>query len=154
MELYITRKEEINDPEYGVGTWGEFAIEDQIAAYTMEDGFHPVLEKVNGKTRIPSGRFPVRKRKVLSKMTKQYRNKKALKGIFDWHLEICDVPYFTNVYIHIGNWPKDTDGCVLVGDEHVEGRSMITNSTNTYIKIYQLISAALERDEEVWININ
>lgn len=154
MEIYIKRIKEVEDELTGKSTLGQLSIEEKDFCVTLEDKFVPIYEKVNGETRIPAGRYPIRKRKVLSNLTKKYRTIKALKGIFDWHLEICDVPFFENVYIHIGNYAKDTDGCVLVGEKFVIGRAMITNSTKVYIGFYKLVSQALEKDEEVWINIS
>ncbi|QGZ16164.1 hypothetical protein Kuja_1720 [Vibrio phage vB_VchM_Kuja] len=154
MEIYIKRIKELEDELTGKSTLGQLSIEEKDFCVTLEDKFVPLYEKVNGETRIPAGRYPIRKRKVLSNLTKKYRTIKVLKGIFDWHLEICDVPFFENVYIHIGNYAKDTDGCVLVGEKFVIGRAMITNSTKVYIEFYKLVSQALEKDEEVWINIS
>lgn len=153
MELYLKRLKEVEDKITGKSTLGELSIESEKFCVTLEDKFVPLYQKVNGETRIPAGRYPIRKRKVLSELTKRYRAMKALKGVFDWHLEICDVPFFQFVYLHIGNYAKDTDGCVLVGEKFVSGRGMITNSTQTYIKFYKLVSQALEK-EEVWINIS
>jgi hypothetical protein len=153
MELYLKRLKEVEDKITGKSTLGELSIESEKFCVTLEDKFVPLYQKVNGETRIPAGRYPIRKRKVLSELTKRYRAMKALKGVFDWHLEICDVPFFQFVYLHIGNYAKDTDGCVLVGEKFVSGRGMITNSTQTYINFYKLVSQALEK-EEVWINIS
>lgn len=154
MEIYLKRLKQVEDKITGTSTLGELSIEDKKFCVTLEDKFVPLYAKVNGETRIPEGRYPIRKREVLSGLTQRYRAMKALKGVFDWHLEICDVPFFQYVYLHIGNYAKDTDGCVLVGEKFVSGRGMITNSTATYIKFYTLVSAALKRGEEVWINIS
>ena len=32
-----------------------------------------------------------------------------------WRLELTNVPGHSNIQIHIGNWPADTHGCILIG---------------------------------------
>lgn len=153
MEIELYTKTEVEDEQYGNSTIGELFIDGEKFCVTLEDQFNPLYNKVPGETRIPAGRFPIRKRKVLSGLTKRYRNRKSLKGVFDYHLEICDVPMFKYVYIHIGNKPADTDGCVLVASRWVEGRSFISRSTPVYIDFYKMVSEVLESGEEVWINV-
>ncbi len=154
MEITLERTGTFDHPTRGDGTLGQMSIDGERFCVTLEDEFRNLYEKVKGETRIPPGRYPVRKREVLSGLTKRYRANKKLKGIFDFHIQICDVPFFENVYIHIGNFSKNTDGCVLVGEKALPEEGMITNSTNVYIKFYQLVTAALDRGEEIWIEIS
>ena len=46
---------------------------------------------------------------------------------------LLDVPGFTNIEIHPGNYPIDTEGCLLVGSEHQE--NMVTGSRSTFDKL-------------------
>jgi hypothetical protein len=64
--------------------------------------------------------------------------------------EICDVPNYKYILIHIGNSHLDTEGCILVGMDRKE--SQILNSTIAYKKIYNVIADALD-NEDVYIDI-
>ena len=58
-------------------------------------------KKVAGKTAIPEGRYRVR----VGWSPRRGRNVPWLKK----------VPHFKDIQIHVGNFPKDTRGCILVG---------------------------------------
>ena len=58
-------------------------------------------KKVNGKTAIPEGRYKVK----VGWSTKAGKNVPWLQK----------VPHFNGIQIHVGNFPKDTRGCILVG---------------------------------------
>lgn len=57
--------------------------------------------KVFGETAIPYGTYKV----IISKSTR-------FQKMFP---EILEVPGYSGVRIHAGNFPKDTEGCLLVG---------------------------------------
>lgn len=44
--------------------------------------------------------------------------------------EITQVPLHTNILIHVGNYNKDSEGCVLIGKERVD--DMITHSRDAF----------------------
>ena len=78
---------------------------------------------------------------------------------FDWHtgmLWLRNVHNFTFVYIHYGNYEKDTDGCILVGDgaqSNVLEDGMVMSSVAAYTRLAKEIYAAMDAGEEVWITI-
>ena len=78
-----------------------------VHCFSLEDRFRQ--EKVAGDTRIPSGVFPLRWR-TAGKWAARF----AKMG-FPGSLEICDVPNYTDVLIHVGNTKADTAGCILLG---------------------------------------
>lgn len=131
----------------GNRTIGILAVDDKFYT-TLEDTFRE--EKVKGKTRIPAGRYEIKFREVESRLTKHYRNKYKW---FKWHLELQNVPDFNYVYIHIGNFSKDTDGCILVGSGlNNASPDMILQSTPAFKELYEIISEKL-KDHKVWITI-
>lgn len=125
----------------GTSTLGLLFIEGGFFAYTLEDTARD--EKVKGKTCIPAGEYPVLFREVVSPLTEDYR---AKYDWFRWHMELKGVPGFKYVYIHIGNWATDTEGCILVGSGATDfPERMITNSTEAYKALYNRTSDAVRR---------
>lgn len=129
-------------------TIGSIYVNDVFHGFTLEDIHRS--NKVHGKTRIPAGTYTLLFKKVLTGLTKKYRNKFKW---FNWHIELMNVPNFKCVYIHIGNTSRDTQGCILVGKGHTHGSSSITNSTDSYINLYRLVSSELEMGNNVNLTI-
>lgn len=133
-------------------TQGLLQINGDFACYVLEDEERCI--KVHGQTRIPEGIYQIKFREELTELTKSYRERYSW---FAWHLMLQDVPNFKWIYIHVGNWDKDTEGCLLVGDvaENDPGNnsSMIGKSRQAYKRIYNLIADTLRSGEEVWIKI-
>lgn len=105
----------------------------EALCWTLEDEARVV--KLPGETRIPAGCYPVRLRLVGTHHA-QYAQR------FAWHvgmLEICSVPGFTNILIHIGNDEDDTAGCVLIGEmaSLAGARRRLRNSTDAYEHVYR-----------------
>jgi len=125
-------------------------VDPSFRCFTMED--QPNEPKVQGETRIPAGRYEIELR-TKGGMTKRYARK------FDWHrgmLWLRDVPGFKWVYIHYGNYEKDTDGCILTGDgaqSNVLEDGMVMSSIAAYTRLYAEIIEAMDDDEEVYITI-
>lgn len=146
MELYLSRYDHGEDH-----TAGLLRSCDGFLGYLLEDEYRSV--KVKGETRIPAGRYEIKKRMEVTPLTERYRKKFQW---FDFHLELQDVPNFNNVYIHIGNYERDTDGCLLVGNgtlyDPVRQIATLTNSTACYKSLYKLITNWLLVDQ-VFINI-
>ena len=116
---------------------------------TLEDTFKAA--KIKRETRIPSGRYEIKFREILSGKTKQYRKD---YDWFVWHLELQNVPDFKYVYLHIGNYPKDTDGCILVGNLlDTRAKNFIGNSSLGFENFYEEISKYLNDGKNVFINI-
>lgn len=121
---------------------GALYRENQFLCFTIEDEKRDV--KVEGETRIPAGTYEVKLREVVSPLTKKYRSKFKW---FDWHLEIQDVPDFNWVYIHLGNFESNTDGCLLVnkGVNIVDGQWVGSNSTQAFEEVYKLMREDLNQ---------
>lgn len=89
--------------------------------------------KVKSETAIPTGTYEV----VMNVVSPKYSADKYKKqySFCDAKLpRLLDVPGYEGILIHIGNYPKDTDGCILVGKNTVKGAVM--DSTNTFTALY------------------
>ena len=131
-------------------TLGLLFVDGEFECFVLEDESRDV--KVKGETRIPCGSYDIKKRKVLSGLTKKYR---AKFDWFDYHFEIQDVKNFNYVYLHIGNDTSNSDGCLLLNDgikSNAHGLSQNNNgssSTSAFKRLYQKMS----KNECITINI-
>ena len=110
------------------------------------DTLEPPVREVKTKSRggitqkpfaIPEGRYPV-------VITYSPKFKK-------WLPLLLNVPQFSGIRIHAGNTPRDTAGCILVGENKQVGQ--LQNSTLWLNRLKQKIVEAKERGEGVWITI-
>lgn len=134
----------------GDATLGMMCIDGIPVCYTLEDEGRDI--KIPGETCIPSGQYEIILRKHGG-----FHNRYASK--FDYHegmLELVGVPNFTNILIHIGNYERNTDGCILVGATggvEADGTLCVWQSTKAYANIYPKILAALNAGETVMLTI-
>lgn len=103
--------------------------------------------KVYSETCIPYGRYRI----TLHRQSPKYAKKKAFQSINGYMPYLLNVPGFSGVLIHPGNWPSDSAGCILPGENKVKGA--VVNSTTWFWKLYELMNAADKRGEEIWISI-
>lgn len=146
-KLILIHQRMFHDSDHTMG----YLVFDNKINYILEDP--PQKIKLAGKTRIPAGIYEIKQRKVLSPLTKKYREKYSW---FNWHLEFQDVPNFEHVYSHIGNYATDTDGCQLHGLTPTNpriGRVMVENSTLAFIEYYKYITNTLENGGQVFIDV-
>lgn len=129
-------------------TLGILYIDQQFVCWVLEDGFRET--KIPGVTRIPAGIYPVEPRTegtFFTKYQKQFGHK-----FVPW---LRNVPGFEFILIHIGNFIKDTRGCLLVGRVPVfkSGTWTVEQSTVTYQAVYNLIAAAFDKKEKETVTI-
>lgn len=85
------------------------SVDGQFVCFGLEDEHR--TKKIFGETRIPSGVYDVRVRTWGGFHQRYSQRLPYHQGM----LEICGVPDFSDILIHIGNTEKDTAGCLLVG---------------------------------------
>lgn len=103
--------------------------------------------KVKGETAIPTGRYLV-DMKTVSPRFGGRRQYAFCKGRLP---RLCGVKGFDGVLIHCGNTARDTEGCILVGENRRKG--MVLNSTATLERLYPMLKEADEKGERIWINV-
>lgn len=155
MQIRVARYNHDNHSSSGIlainqhGKGAEGAV---FECFTLEDEHRDV--KKMSQTRIPEGTYKVGWQEAITPMTERYR---AKYDWFDKHIHIKDIPNFTGVYIHIGNYSKDTAGCLLLADQAVNDPkdydSKQLTSTRAYHRFYERVQAALNTGDEVEILI-
>lgn len=86
--------------------------------------------KIKGATAIPKGKY-----KVTMNVVSPRFSKRATYQFCQGKLpRLLNVDGYEGVLIHIGNTAKDTEGCILVGQNKVVGQ--VINSTATFKKLY------------------
>jgi hypothetical protein len=104
--------------------------------------------KVAGETAIPKGTYKV----AMNVTSPKY-------SASSWYWSLCqgkvprllNVPGFDGILIHTGNNPLQTSGCLLVGKNTKVGQ--LTESKETFKKIYKLMKAAYDKGDEITIEI-
>jgi Family of unknown function (DUF5675) len=107
---------------------GEMSVDGQFYSYTLE----------RPEVAIPTGTFAM-------EITFSPR--------FNRPLPLLDsVPGRTDIRIHAGNWPRDTEGCLLVGLQR--GTDMILQSRLALDPLVAKIQAALDAGDDVRITVS
>ena len=127
-------------------TIGRLSIDGQYFCDTIEDtdrGLSQDLplsvnqaKKRKGVTAIPVGRYRV----TLGVKSIRFSKKKQYAACNGYLPRILNVPAFDGVLMHIGNTAKDSEGCILVGENKKVG--MVVNSTQTYWRLYDRLQEA------------
>jgi hypothetical protein len=65
---------------------------------------------------------------------------------------LVDVPGRAYIEIHFGNYPDESDGCILVGNPSDPTTGDVFNSRKTFDALYAAIESAVE-GEGCWITI-
>ena len=96
-----------------------------------------VAKKIKHKTAIPAGKYAVDMRTISPRFGAQAFYKDVCGGRLP---RLQGVKGFDGVLIHCGNTAEDSSGCILVGYNTKKG--MITNSKDTFRRLYQVIAKA------------
>lgn len=155
--MRLTVKRVYNCPTYCIG---RLYIDGLYFCDTLEDTDRGLKKswlesqikamKVPGATAIPKGTYPVTL-KVQSPRFSAPKFKNQYGFCNGYVPRLLGVPGFDGILIHIGNYSRDTDGCLLCGKNTVKG--MVTDSTNTFKKLYAKLAEADKRGETISITI-
>jgi len=113
-------------------------LEDKDRGLKDTDSDEAIKEKkVKGQTAIPTGSYNVI-------ITYSPRFKKPLPLLLG-------VKGFEGIRIHSGNTHRDTEGCILVGENRVVGK--VLNSRYTYNRLFSLLQEAFDKNETITIDV-
>jgi hypothetical protein len=132
MQLNLVRS-----PSDGISTLGTLSIDGTLYCYTLE---RPAVQ-------IPTGTYPIELTNSLD-LTCQCPD-----GSLSHLLPLLDqVPGRTAIRIHGGNYPRDSEGCILVGLQ--QGQDMIVQSQAALEGLMVKIRAAVAQSAVVSITIS
>lgn len=153
MEILIHRKWKRED--YCIG---RLSIDGTFICNTMEDADRGLDDgmpdwmirnkKIPNVTAIPTGRYEV----DMSTVSPRFSQK-------SFYMEVCqgkvprlkNVKGFDGILLHTGNDETHSSGCLLVGLNTVKGK--LTDSKETFKKVYTLMKEAHDRGETIYITI-
>lgn len=99
-------------------------------------------------TAIPKGTYEI----TLDIISPRFCTKTFYKQVCDGKLpRLLNVKGFEGILIHAGNTDKDTDGCLLVGQNKVKGQ--VINSQTTFKELYKLLKDKHNKGEKITIKI-
>lgn len=133
-------------------TLSHLYIDDCFICFLLEDKISKV--KAAGLTCIPEGNYRLTIN-TLAPMNMKYA--KRFPKIHQGMLEITGISNFKGVFIHIGNYFKDTKGCPLTGIEWLNTGEdyQVHQSAFAYVNMYQILMELLtiqQRCEVIVVN--
>lgn len=141
MELTLLRTQKTQ-----LSTISHLLINDTHECFVIEDtdrGLKQTMSleqiqklKIKGKTAIPEGRYQI-------EIATSIRFKRLLP-------KLLNVPGYDGILIHIGNYPRDTEGCLLPGT--IPTKDCVLHSTTAFNNLYKKL-LSVPKDEEIWITI-
>lgn len=141
MQLLLLRK--YKKENYSIG---DLYIDGKHFCNTLEDTDRKLSDaltteeikkkKIYGSTAIPFGCYKI----TMDVVSPKFKNRSWAKP-YDGKLpRLLNVKGFEGVLIHVGNTPKDTLGCILVGENKVKGQ--VINSTATFKELMKILLSA------------
>ena len=106
-------------------------------------------KKVYGQTAIPKGNYEIDMDKASPSLGRKEPYKTLCKGKVP---RLKKVKGYSGVLIHVGNYPKDTLGCILVGLNKAKGQ--VLQSRVTFEKVYKVLAGAHSKGEKITLEIS
>src|SRR5260370_173907 len=119
---------------------GELLLDGQHECWTLEPAycFFAGIDKVGKPLPLPKPRaIPAGTYPLTIRWSARFRRLMP---------HVDNVPDFAGIEIHWGDFPKDTDGCTLVGSQH--GADFISHSVYEFDILFQKLQAAVSVDPQ------
>ena len=120
-------------------TLSRVSVDGAFVCYGLEDEHR--VKKLRGETRIPAGVYDVTLRTV-GGFHGRYARDPRTRDFHEGMLWVRDVPGFEYILLHIGNFERDTDGCLLVGMTASHAHMAVYRSAEAYQALYRRVVAA------------
>ena len=122
---------------YVDGVWFSNTLEDRDRGLTQDMPLSEIKKrKVPKETAIPTGVYEV----TLKTQSQKFKDKKNYQFCNGYLPRLKNVPGYSGILIHVGNWASDSAGCILVGENKVKGG--VVNSVATFQRLYKLLQEA------------
>lgn len=153
--MKLTVKRTYRGPAYTIGHLyidGKYfcdTLEDPDRGLTSSMSLSDITKiKVKGDTCIPYGEYTVSLDVVSPKYSNltKYKYASIAKGKMP---RVLNVKGFDGILIHAGNTQRDTEGCLLVGENKVKGQ--VINSQATWKNLYTKLQEAKAKGETIKI---
>lgn len=122
-KLELKRIDKLDDRT--LGSLNVYSDEYHTSLCTLE---LPYKDNQRNISCIPCGKYKVTKR-----FSEKYGN----------HFKIENVHNRSDILIHVGNYPSDTHGCILIGDDardiNADGKNEVVNSKHAMRKLNKLL---------------
>ena len=153
MKLVLNRK--FKGQSY---TIGDLYINDALFCNTLEDKDRELNDNMTLQqiqqikrptiTAIPTGTYKI----AMDIVSPRFQSNQFYKSVCEGKLpRLLNVKGFEGVLIHCGNTDKDSAGCILVGENKVQGQ--VLNSRATFEKLYKVLKEANDKGEDITIQI-
>lgn len=114
-------------------TLSHLYLDGVFICYVLEDAIREV--KIRGETCIPEGIYALGLNRVAG-MNVRYRQ--LYGGMHQGMVEVKGISNFNLVFIHIGNYHQETEGCLLTGSYYqlFDGDYRVLHSAAAYKELY------------------
>lgn len=130
------------------GVFFSNTLEDKVRDLNKNGKFDNGEYKVYAETAIPYGEYEITLDVVSPKFSKYQFYKEVCNGKLP---RLLNVPNFEGVLIHCGSNANNSAGCILVGNNTIKGG--LTNSKETFKKLYSMLDKANKNKEKLVIKI-
>lgn len=128
---------------------GRLFLEDEFLCNTLEDPDRGLYQdeskcshmKIKGDTCIPYGRY-----KLVYRYSPRFSPKYGV-----WMPALTDVNHFEGILIHPGNTKKDTEGCILVGENKSVGK--VLRSQYWFSQFNQKVRPIFDSGRSIYVTI-
>ena len=104
--------------------------------------------KIKDQTAIPTGTYNI----LMNVVSPKYSKKQYYLNVCNGKVPRLDnVKGYAGVLMHVGNYAKDTSGCILLGYNRQKGA--VLDSKKAFEKVYKILKAAYDNGKKIDITI-